>query len=159
MRGRFRLCQWTKRTIRPPSPNRLDRLVLRVEWILLCDAIEVDDGIANITGAGIDSYEAASLPLDVKVVMGVMIKGVMDDLQHSVTLSLQGPNPLQVDPPMDPWPLTADSSPNTPEGWESHLLLPFSVGFRATEYGTYIVTASIDNNSESALFRIVRPDA
>jgi hypothetical protein len=132
---------------------------LRVDWVIPCRYVEVNDGLATVVGAGVDHYTVPSLPTPLQVPTAIRLVGLPDDEEHRLNITIL--SPLMESATDEPMFVTFRTQKNAllPDGWESATLIPAAVVFMASAEGAYTFTVEVDGSSKSIPIRVKAADS
>jgi hypothetical protein len=64
---------------------------LRVDWLIPCRYVEVNNGLATLVGAGIEWQTVPAFPIEFTQMLGLRIVGLPDEEEHTLNVRILGP--------------------------------------------------------------------
>lgn len=123
---------------------------MRIEYVVPCRYAEVNDGLATIVGAGIDSIAAAVFPTNVQVMLTVRILGQADEMPgaHRVRCPVRDSEDTTIAEDLDAT-IELPPEPAQPhpagDAWLHNIMLAIGVAFVAPQAGTYTLNVIFDD--------------
>ena len=127
---------------------------MRVDWVIACRYAEVNDGLATIVGAGMDTITAQSYPVPVSLTLVLRLAGLPDTSSHSLRLQVLDAEMQAVVDPLSTE-FTLGDTGNLPAGWETFALVPTMVHFVAQTEGTYTLSVTVDSDNKTLPLRLI----
>lgn len=124
---------------------------MRVDWAIPCRYVEINDGLATIIGAGIDTFTVLELPVDLQVLLAVRLVGPSVDFQPDRQHELVG---RVLDTQMNEisqLTSTFNALPNPTHlaGWEQATIFGVVHQFRADTAGAYTIDLAVDGQGHT----------
>lgn len=136
---------------------------MRIEYVIPCKYAEVNDALATIIGAGIDTTQVPGFPSRVQLMLAIRVLGTDEEMpgEHRIQCSVRDSNGNPVGEELDAE-LTLPGA-NIPgghpagEGWLQNLMLALGVAFEAPAAGAYTIHVMFDDAEYPVPVYIVGP--
>lgn len=134
---------------------------MHLDYAIPCRYAEAAGSLGTIVGAGIDSWLAPELPIDLGLMLAVRLAGAADEIFGATIRfrchveSPEGePVGQELDLPIGPIP-----DPGVRQDWAVGLFMPVAIRWPAEEYGTYMLQLQIEGIPEHGFpFHVVNPN-
>lgn len=130
---------------------------MRVDWALPCRYTEVNDNLATIVGASVDTVQVLTLPATIPVTIAVRLVAALDELgedkPHELRCVARNADLEEVGEVQGTasWPVPEAARAD----WLLGIHLPLVVQFEAGEEGTYTLDISVDGNGYPVPMHVV----
>ena len=132
---------------------------MRIDWAIVCDQVDLADGLPTIHHAGINTLTLQQLPGKTEVILAVQLVGRVGEPPVTITLEIVGPDMAVLSGnKLSNFTFTGPEHPNHPPGWESNAFVPVKVQIDAQQAGTYLVNVGIEGGETKTLPIMVLED-
>jgi hypothetical protein len=125
---------------------------VRVDWAVIARYSEVNNGLATIIGAGIDTFGVAAIPSPLLINLTIRLAGMADADQHQMSVQVLDPDLAELGRLTAPF--TVAGNPLAPPGWESAVVMPVQIQVTVSRAGSHAIHIECDGSSRTLAFRV-----
>jgi len=133
---------------------------MKLDWAMLANHAEVQNGLAYINGGAIDTVNALEAPVAFvgSLVFRLTLHPTELDRPHQIEIQILAEDGQQIAELKGQSQVPASSETALPKGWDAGALLSFGLtGLRLPRFGFYSIEILIDgNHAKSIPFRAVQ---
>ena len=133
---------------------------MKLDWAMLANHAEIQNGLAYINGGAIDSVNTPQLPATFvgSLVFRLTLHPTELDRPHQIEIQIRGEDGLEIAKLGGQTQVLQNQQGALPKGWDAGSLLSFALtGLRLPRFGFYSVEILIDgNHAKSIPFRVVQ---
>jgi hypothetical protein len=131
---------------------------LRVDWAIPCRYVEVNDGLATIVGAGVDTFWVPEMPAAVGVLIAIRIVGSPEEMapgvEHNLVVRVLDPGMEEISR-IEGRGGASGTNPLAQEGFEQASIIPTMQQFEVPAEGNYTIEIRIDDRSATVPIRVI----
>ena len=118
---------------------------MRIEYAILCRYAEVNNNLATIVGAGIDTTAVPQLPTPIQTMLAIRAVCPPDEMPgtHHLRCYVEGPDGARIGDSLDAEIEVAGEAPA--QEWLANMMFAFGVQWEVATEGTYTIHASVDD--------------
>jgi hypothetical protein len=130
---------------------------VNVDWLIPCRYVEVNNNLATIVGAGIDTFWLPQLPAPLQVSIAVRLQGLPDELaaSHPVRQIIRGPDGEAVSEMQGDAMFGGPGQQVQRPDWLQGVIMPAVIGFQVEHEGTYTFEFMIDSAGASVPLHVI----
>jgi len=124
---------------------------VRVGWATLCRYAEVNDGLATMVGAGLDTYFVPGFPETIQVVVVFQLFGTQQEMadEHELVFRIHDPAMNAAESPSVTF--VGEPNPLALPGWEASTILVTAHVLPASAEGAYGIEIVVDGDSQNTV--------
>jgi hypothetical protein len=122
---------------------------MRVDALIICQQVTLNRGLANIVGAGTDTFLVPAFPATVEIPVFIRVVGLPDTTERDLLVQVSDANGEMQSETIVP--VQFDVRPtDLPDGWETRAMTVLKLGLTVPEPGAFLVTALIAGTPSSS---------
>lgn len=134
---------------------------MKLDWALLANHAEVQNGLVYINGGAIDTVNALQVPAAFmgSLAMRFTLHPTEMNQPHNVEIRIMSEDGQQIAQVSGQTQGVASAAPVLPRGWDAGALLSFNlVGLQLPRFGFYSIEILLDGSHVKSLpFRVINP--